>query len=158
MIVPIPTFPPFFLLHRSPFEVRVQLLHLGLIISHLRLLLRTFSGMYSYFWMWRVSINVTKWTFLANNFCVFCAFSTTSFHSFSIVVFAFEINIALGERSSVCVSRFPDACVSERQISRIFRTIRNFRLPEVRWSEQHSEFVLLSSQVNTWQYLVLPGL
>ena len=32
---------------------------------HLRLLLRTFSRMYSYFWMWRMSFNATKWTFLA---------------------------------------------------------------------------------------------
>ena len=28
-------------------------------------------------------------------------------------------------------------------------------IPEVRWSEPHSEFVLLSSQVLTWEYLVL---
>ena len=67
-------FLPLFLLHRSSLEVRVQLLHLGLIIPHLRLLLRTFprmylylcphlrllsrtfSGMYSYFWRWRMSM------------------------------------------------------------------------------------------------------
>ena len=46
--------------------------------------------------------------------------------------------------------------VSERQISRVFWTIRN-SIPEVRWSEPHSEFILLSSQIHTEEYLVLPG-
>ena len=54
----------------------------------------------------------------------------TSFHSFSIVAFAFGINIAWLERSLVCASRFPEACVSERQISRVFWTIRNSRFPK----------------------------
>ena len=44
--------------------------------------------------------------------------------------FAFEINIALDERSFVCASRFPRACVSERQISRVFWTLRNSRFPK----------------------------
>ena len=44
--------------------------------------------------------------------------------------FAFEINIGLDERSFVCASRFPRACVSERQISRVFWTIRNSRFPK----------------------------
>ena len=30
--------------------------------------------------------------------------------------------------------------------------------PEMRWADQHPEFKLLSSQVHTWEYLVLPGL
>ena len=43
--------------------------------------------------------------------------------------FAFELNMAWGERSFVCASRFPEACVSERQISRVLWTIRNSRFP-----------------------------
>ena len=39
MIVPIWAFLPLILLHRSPLEVRVQLLHLGLIISTLEIAL-----------------------------------------------------------------------------------------------------------------------
>ena len=54
-----------------------------------------------------------------------CALFMTSFHSFSIVAFASGINIAWSERSFVCASRFPEACVSKRQISRVFWTIRN---------------------------------
>ena len=30
-------------------------------------------------------------------------------------------------------------------------------IPEVRWPEPHSEFILLSSQIHTWEYLVLTG-
>ena len=30
--------------------------------------------------------------------------------------------------------------------------------PEIRWADQHPEFILLSSQVHTWEYLVLTGL
>ena len=59
-----------------------------------------------------------------------CAFFMTSFHSFSIVAFASGINIAWVERSFVHTSRFPEACVSERQISRVFGTIRNSRFLE----------------------------
>ena len=69
-----------------------------------------------------------------------CAFFMTSFHSFSFVAFSFGIKIAWSERSFVHTSRFPEACVSERQISRVFRNIRNCRFPK---------FVLLSSQVHT---------
>ena len=58
-------------------------------------------------------INATMWTSLA--FLFLCAFFVTSFHSFSIVAVAFEINIAWAERSFVYASRFPEACVSERQ-------------------------------------------
>ena len=58
-----------------------------------------------------------------------CAFFMTSFHSFSIVAFASGINIAWVERSFVCASWFPEACLSEREISRIFWTIRNSRFP-----------------------------
>ena len=55
----------------------------------------------------------------------------TSFHSFSFVAFSSGINIAWDERSFVCASQFPEACVSERQISRVFWTIRNSRFPKI---------------------------
>ena len=56
---------------------------------HLRLFLLTFPGMYSYFWMWRMSINAAKWTFL---FCCFVCLFMTSFHSLSTAAFASGIN------------------------------------------------------------------
>ena len=60
-------------------------------------------------------------------FVFVCAFFMTSSHPFSIVAFASGINIAWDERSFVCASRFPEACVSERQISRVIWTIPNSR-------------------------------
>ena len=87
-----------------------------------------------------------------------CAFSMTSFHSFSIVAFSSGINTVWDERSFVRASRFHRACVSERHISRVFWTIRNSRFLEVRWKEPHSEFTSLSSQDHTWEYLILPGI
>ena len=115
---------------------------------HLRLLL------YSYFWMWRRSINATKWTFLTSWF--FCAFFMTSFHTFSIVAFASGINIAWVERSFICASRFPEACVSERQISRIFWTVRNSRF--LKSSLNRTTFGVHTSlfPCSHWKYLVLP--
>ena len=59
-----------------------------------------------------------------------CAFFMTSFHFVSIVAFASGINIAWNERSFVFASRFPEACVSEKQISRIFWTICNSWFPK----------------------------
>ena len=56
-----------------------------------------------------------------------CAFFINSFHSLSTVAFASGMNIAWGERSSCTYSRFPEASVSERQISRIVRTILDSR-------------------------------
>ena len=71
---------------------------------------------------WRMSINAAKWTFL-----VVVPFFINSFHSLSTVAFASGMNIAWGERSSCTYSRFPEASVSERQISRIVWTIRDSR-------------------------------
>ena len=59
-----------------------------------------------------------------------CAFFVTSFQSFSIVAFSSGINVAWDERSFVCASRFPEARVSERQISRVFWSTRNSRFPK----------------------------
>ena len=111
-------FLPSFLLHRSSLEVRVQLFHLSLIISTLEIALANILRDVLVLWMWRMSMNATMWTFLVFSFL--CAFFVTSFHSFSIVAFASGINISWNERSFVCASRFPEACVSEREISRIF--------------------------------------
>ena len=73
---------------------------------------------------------------LFSTFCFFCAFFMTSFHSFSTVASASGINIAWNERSFAYTSRFPEACVSERQISRVFWTIRNSRFPK--FAEQNN--------------------
>ena len=45
--------------------------------------------------------------------------------------FTSGINIAWGERSFIHTSRFPEAYVSERQITRVFWTIRNSRFPKL---------------------------
>ena len=42
-----------------------------------------------------------------------------------------ESTLLGGERSLIHTSRFPEACVSERQISRIVRTIRDSRFPKI---------------------------
>ena len=96
-------------------------------IYTLEIALANILGMHLYFWMWRMSTNATKWTYLA--FC-FCAFFMTSFDSFFTIAFASGINIAWSKRSYVHSSRFPEACVSERQISRVFWTIHNSRFPK----------------------------
>ena len=92
---------------------------------HLRLLVLAFSGMYSHFWMWRMFINAAMWTFLTFCFCV-PSFLRPPFIPSPLSPF----NIAWGERSFVFTSRFPEACVSERQISRVLWTIRNTRFPK----------------------------
>ena len=58
-----------------------------------------------------------------------CDFFMTSFHSFSIIAFSSGITVAWDERFNH-TSRFPEACVSERQISRVFWTIRDSRFPK----------------------------
>ena len=90
-------------------------------------------------------------------FVFLCAFFMTSFHSFSTVASASGINIAWNERSFAYTSRFPEACVSERQISRVFWTIRNSRFPK--FAEQNntrSSYFFLPRF--SWEYLVPPGL
>ena len=123
---------------------------------HLRLLSRVFSsGMYSYFWTRRMSINATKWTFLI--LCFLSAFFNTSFHSFSIVASA-PGKILLGVQDlSLILQSFPKHASLRDRISRVFWTIRNSRIPEVRWSEPQSEFILLSSQVTLESISYSPG-
>ena len=109
---------PLFLLHRSSLEVRLQLLHVGLIISALEIALA--NTLRDVFVLLNVA-DVHQCNKVDFPFLLFlCAFFMTSFHSFSIVAFASGLNIAWDERSFVCTSRFPEACVSERQISRVF--------------------------------------
>ena len=129
-------FMPLFLLHRSSLEVRVQLLHLSLIFSTVEIVLANIPPDV-------LVLMSTLEIALANILrdvlvlldvadvhqcnkvdfpCVLflCAFFMTSFHSFSIPAFASGINIVWVERSFIHTSRFPEACVSERQISRVF--------------------------------------
>ena len=77
------------------------------IISHVKKLYCSFEhfpGVYMYFWMWRMSVNAAKGTFLI--FLFLCAFFMTSFHSSSIVAFSSVIIIAWNERSFVLLG-FP---------------------------------------------------
>ena len=96
----------------------------------LRLLLRTFSGMYSYLLDVADVHQCSKVDFA---YLLLCAFFMTSFHYFSIVAFSTGINIAW---DVIHTSRFPEACVSERQISRVFWTTRNSRFPK--FAEQNN--------------------
>ena len=58
-------------------------------------------------------------------------------------------SIDISETLLLCPSR---SCI-------FWTTFRKYSLfPEACWTEQHLEFVLLSSKVHTWEYLVLPGL
>ena len=125
---------------------------------HMRLLLRTFCGtflyyvhtghcsfehsvgMYSYFWMWRMSINAAKWTCLI--FCFYVPSLWPPFIPFPLSLFASGVNIAWDERSFIHTSRFPEACVSERppESSEPYVTLDSSKF---RWTEPHSEFILL---------------
>ena len=81
----------------------------------------------------------------------------TSVHSFFTVAIASRINVAWNRRSFIHTSRFTEGM---RLWETDLQSLLNhawLSIPEVRWTEQHSEFVLLSSQVHTWEYLVLPG-
>ena len=136
---------PSFLLHRSSLEVRVQLLHLGVMKSTLEITLanipRDVLVLMSALVIVLANIlrdvlvlldvaDVHQCNKVDFPFLLFlCAFFLTSFHSFSIVAFASGTNIAWDERCFVCASRFPEACVSERQISKVFCPTRNSRFP-----------------------------
>ena len=79
----------------------------------------------------------------------------------STVAFASGTNIAWGERSLAHTLGFPrQASLRDRspESSEPFGTLGSFVCtPETRWAELYPEFVLLSSQVHTWECLVLPG-
>ena len=68
----------------STLEIALSNIHRDVLVvcPHLRMLFRTFTGIYSYFWMWRMSINAAKWTFLIFCFCVpsFCDLFSFLFH------------------------------------------------------------------------------
>ena len=51
-------------------------------------------------------------------------------------------------------SRFPEDYVSERPLE---SSEPYSRFPEACWTEHHPDFAFLSSQVQTWESLVLPG-
>ena len=147
---------PSFLLHRYCVEVRVQFSHLGLIISTLEIALANIHR--------NVLVPLgcggcpsMQQSGLSLSFVFYVPSLWPPCIPFFIVACSSGINIALNGRSFISASRFPEACFSERQISRVFWTIRHSRFLEVRWTEQHSEFILLSSQVVTWESLVLPG-
>ena len=74
------------------------------LMSTLEIALANVLGMYSYFWMWRMSINARKWTFL--KFCFKVPSLWPPFIPFPLSPFASGINIAWDEGSCFCASRF----------------------------------------------------
>ena len=110
-------FLPSFLHHRSSLEVRVPLEHMGLIISTLEIALSNIPR--DVLELLDVA-DVHQCNEVDFPYLLFlCAFFMTSFHFFSIVAFSSEINIVWDERSCIHTARFPQACVSERQTSRV---------------------------------------
>ena len=117
---------PSFLLHRSSLEVGVQLFHLGLIISTLEISLAIIHR--------DVLVLTSTLEIALPNVPpdVLVLFNVADVHQCnkvdfpcllflcSIVAFASGIMIAWNERSFIHTSRFPEACVSERQVSRVF--------------------------------------
>ena len=67
---------------------------------------------------------------------LWCAFFMTSFHSFFHCCLCIWNEHCWRERSFVHASRFPEVCVSERHISRVFWTISNSRF--LKFTEQNN--------------------
>ena len=63
-----------------------------------------------------------------------------------------RVGLSYFETTFRMYSRFPEACVSERPPE---FSVPCSWFPEACWTEQHPEFVLLSSQVHSWESLVL---
>ena len=126
------------------------------LVPHLRLLFRTFPVMYMYFLTWQDVHQCNKVDFP----CCFVCLFTTSLHSLSTAASASGINIALVERFFAHTLRFPSqASLRDRspELCEPFVTLGSFVCtPEIRWAEQYPKFILLSSAVHTWEYLVLP--
>ena len=132
-----------FLLHRSSPEVRVRLIHLGLMISTLEIALANIHrDVLVLFHAWDCSREHSPGC--ARTFgCGGCPSMQQRWLSFPFVCLVYDFlsflfhcrlciwtQPCLGEGSVVCASRFPEACVSERQISRVFWIIRNSRFPK----------------------------
>ena len=97
---PTCNFLPSFLLHRSSLEVRVQLFHLGLIISTLEIAL---ANIFRDVPVLLDEADVHQCNKINFPCLLLCAFFTTSFHSFhSIVAFASGINVAWGKIFCLC--------------------------------------------------------
>ena len=129
-------FLPSFLLHRSSLPGMYSNL-----CPHLRLLLRTFSGMYSYFWTWRMSINAAKWTFLT--FVFVCLLHDLLW---------FLVHCRLCISNQYCLKwKIFCFCFSVSRGMRLWETDLQSLLNHSRSSLNRTTFVL------TWEYLVLPG-
>ena len=102
-----------------------------------------------------MSINATKWTFLA----VLCAAVWRPFTPCPLLPLHLESTLlGVKDLSFIVLGVPPEASVSERQISRIVWSIRNSRFPnihiffvcrppasvgtpEIRWADQHPEYI-----------------
>ena len=112
------------------------------LFPHLRLLFRTFTKMYMYFWIgWCPSVQQSGLSLLlfcvplynVLSFLVHCCLCVWNQH-------------CLGWKIFCTYSRFPEANVSERQISRVVRTIRDTRFVCVYTQDSLSRTI---SEVNT---------
>ena len=162
-------FLPFFLLHRSSLEVRVPLVHLGLIISTFEIALANIPRDV-------LVVMSTLEIALAN---IFRDVDVADAHQCSKVDFPYLLLFVCLLYDLLSFLFYCRLCIWNKHcwgwkiFCSYFSVSRSMRLwetdlqsllnhtslsiPEVRWSEQHSEFVLLSSQVHTREYLVLPG-
>ena len=141
---------PSFLLHRSFLEVRVPLIHLALIISTLEIALANIPR--DVLVLLDVAdvhqCNKVDFSYLLFFMCLLydllsfllhCRLCICNQHCLDWKIFYSYFSVSRGMR--LCQSLVNHAWLS---------------IPEVRWSEPHSEFILLSSQVHTWEYVVLP--
>ena len=147
MICPNLNFLPLYLLHRCSLDVRVLLLHLGLIISTLE---NALANIHRDVFVLVSTLEIALSTIHRD---VLVLLDVADVHQCSKVDFPYLLFLCvpslwlpfipfplsflhlestlLGcERSFMHTSRFPEACVSERQISRVFWTIRNSRFPK----------------------------
>ena len=117
-------FVPMLIFNMATLEAALANNHQDLLVltSPLEIALANILVMYSYYWMWRMSNKWCKMDF-PYRFLLCLLYDLLAIVPLS--PFSSGFNIAWDERSFVCTSRLPEASVSERQISRVFWTIRN---------------------------------
>ena len=119
------------------------------------MLSRTFSGMYSYFWMWRMSINATKWTFLTFCFCVpslwpplipfplsFCTWNSTwlGVKDLLFVLLGFPRHTSLRDRSPESSEPYVNLD-SRRSLTRTTFEVHTFSFPGSHLRASHTPLV-----------------
>ena len=149
-------FLPSFLLHRSSLEVRVQVFHLGLIISTLEIALATILRDVLVLFecgecpsMQQSGLSLPLGFFVPSLWPPFIPFPLSPLHLESTLLGLKDLLfVLLGfPRHASLRDRSPES-------SEPYVTLDSSK---VRWTEQHSELIRLSSHVLTLEYLALPG-